>query len=53
MHDSATGLLAAVAAGRGVALVIETFASFASPRVKIRAVTPALLPVIIGGPSVG
>ena len=50
MHDSATGLLAAVAAGRGVALVIETFAS---PRVKIRAVTPALLPVIIGGPSVG
>lgn len=47
-HDSATSLIASVGAGRGVALVTETFASFAGARVKIRALVPAPLSIVVG-----
>lgn len=47
-HDSATSLIAAIEAGRGVALVQEAFKCFAGPRLKIRALTPAPPPLVVG-----
>jgi DNA-binding transcriptional LysR family regulator len=40
-HDSATSLIAAVEAGRGIALVPQSFACFAGPRVVLRPITPS------------
>ena len=47
-HDSATSLIAAVEAGRGVALVQESFKCFAGPRLKLRRVVPSPDPFVIG-----
>jgi DNA-binding transcriptional LysR family regulator len=47
-HDSSAGLLAAVEAGRGIALVLESFKLVAGQGVKIRAFVPPLPPVVIG-----
>ena len=47
-HDSATSLIAAVEAGRGLALVPESFACFAGPRVTLRPLTPAPAPLEVG-----
>lgn len=47
-HDSATSLIASVGAGRGVAIVTETFATFAGSQVKIIPLVPAPPPVAVG-----
>lgn len=47
-HDSATSLIAAVEAGRGVALVQEAFRCFAGQRVKLRILSPAPPPLVVG-----
>lgn len=47
-HDSATSLIASVEAGRGVALVQQGFECFTGPRLKIRALTPAPEPFVVG-----
>ena len=46
--DGATSLLAAVASGRGVALVPEVFQGLAGSRVKLRPIAPAPPPMIVG-----
>ena len=47
-HGSATSLMAAVEAGRGVALVLESFKSFVGPRVTLRPVAPTPPPLVVG-----
>ena len=47
-HDNDMSLLAAVGAGRGVAFVLETFASFSVGGVKTRALRPALKKIGVG-----
>jgi DNA-binding transcriptional LysR family regulator len=47
-HDSATSLIAAVEAGRGVAIVPQCFACLAGPRLKVRPLAPAPPPLIVG-----
>jgi len=47
-HDSSTSLVAAVEAGRGVALVPKNFDCFAGPRLKVRPVLPALPAFVVG-----
>jgi DNA-binding transcriptional LysR family regulator len=47
-HDSSTSLIAAVEAGRGVALVQKNFDCFAGPRLKVRPVSPAPRPFVVG-----
>ena len=47
-HDSVTSLIAAVEAGRGIALVPSCMACLAGPRLKILPVTPPLGPVVVG-----
>ena len=47
-HDSVTSLIAAVEAGRGVALVSEQLNCLAGVRLKLRLIQPAPLPLIIG-----
>lgn len=47
-HDSATSLIAAVEAGRGVALVAQCFACLAGPRLKILPLTPAPPALVVG-----
>lgn len=47
-HDSATSLIAAVEAGRGVALVSQRLDCLSGPRLKIRALQPAPPPLVIG-----
>ncbi len=47
-HDSATSLVASVEAGRGVALVPETFSCFAGARLTVRKIVPALAPFVVG-----
>jgi DNA-binding transcriptional LysR family regulator len=47
-HDSATSLIAAVEAGRGVALVSQSFDCLSGPRLKIRPLTPAPPPLVVG-----
>jgi DNA-binding transcriptional LysR family regulator len=47
-HDSATSLIAAVEAGRGVAIVSQRLDCLAGPRLKIRPFTPALPPCVVG-----
>ena len=46
-HDSSTSLIAAVEAGRGVALVQKNFDCFAGPRLKVRPVSAALHPFVV------
>ncbi len=46
-HDSATSLIAAVEAGRGVAIVSESLACLAGPRLKLRPVAPAPPPMVV------
>ena len=47
-HDSSTSLIASVEAGRGVALVQQGFECLAGPRLKIRPLTPAPPPFVVG-----
>jgi DNA-binding transcriptional LysR family regulator len=47
-HESATSLIAAVEAGRGVALVPQSFACFAGERLKLKPLSPAPSPFIVG-----
>jgi len=47
-HDSATSLIAAVEAGRGVAIVPQRMDSLAGSRLKIRPLTPAPPPCVVG-----
>ena len=47
-HDSGTSLIASVGAGRGVAMVSETFTSFAGSQVKILPLVPAPPPIAVG-----
>jgi DNA-binding transcriptional LysR family regulator len=47
-HDSVTSLIAAVEAGRGVAIVPSSITCMAGPRLKVLALTPAPPPVVVG-----
>jgi DNA-binding transcriptional LysR family regulator len=47
-HDSVTSLIAAVESGRGVALVSQSLACLAGPRLKLRPLHPAVDPMKIG-----
>lgn len=47
-HDSATSLIAAVEAGRGVALVQQGFECLAGPRLSLRKIVPAPAPFVVG-----
>ena len=47
-YDSASSLIAAVEAGRGVALVLEPFKCFIGPRVKIRTLVPPPPALVVG-----
>lgn len=47
-HDSVTSLIAAVETGRGVALVSQSLACMAGPRLKLRPLKPAPPPMAIG-----
>lgn len=47
-HDSATSLIAAIEAGRGVAIVPQCFACLAGRRLKVRPLTPAPPPLVVG-----
>jgi DNA-binding transcriptional LysR family regulator len=49
--DSATGLIAAVGAGRGVALVSSSIKCLVGPDVKLLPLTPPLPPVVAGALS--
>jgi DNA-binding transcriptional LysR family regulator len=47
-HDSVSSLIAAVAAGNGVAIVPQSLACTAGPRLKLIPFSPALAPLIVG-----
>jgi DNA-binding transcriptional LysR family regulator len=47
-HDGVTSLVAAVEAGRGIALVPESMDCFAGPRLKLVSLNPAPAPIIVG-----
>lgn len=47
-HDSSTSLIASVESGRGVALVQQGFECLTGPRLKIRPLTPAPPPFVVG-----
>ncbi len=47
-HDSSTSLVAAIEAGRGVALVPESFSCFAGARLKLRPIAEAIPPFVVG-----
>ena len=47
-HEGATSLIAAVEAGRGVALVPQSFNCFAGARLKMRPLKPAPAPMVVG-----
>jgi DNA-binding transcriptional LysR family regulator len=47
-HDSVTSLIAAVEAGRGVALAPLSLRCMAGPRLKLLPIRPALAPLVIG-----
>lgn len=46
--DGATSLLAAVAGGRGVALVPSVFAHLAGPKLRLRPLSPEPAPLVVG-----
>jgi DNA-binding transcriptional LysR family regulator len=47
-HDSVTSVIAAVEAGRGLALVARCIACMAGPRLKVIPLTPAAPPIVVG-----
>ncbi|MEO6741247.1 MAG: LysR substrate-binding domain-containing protein [Chthoniobacteraceae bacterium] len=47
-HDSSTSLIAAIEAGRGIALVPETFACFSGTRLKLRPIAGKIAPLVVG-----
>lgn len=47
-HDSSSSLIAAIEAGRGIALVPETFSCFAGVRLVLRRLTGAVAPFVVG-----
>ncbi len=47
-HDSSTSLIAAVEAGRGVALVPASLGCLAGPRLKLRGLIPEPRPLVVG-----
>ena len=47
-HDSVSSLIAAVESGRGVALVSQSLACLAGPRLKLRPLQPAPQPMSVG-----
>jgi DNA-binding transcriptional LysR family regulator len=47
-HEGSTSLIAAVEAGRGIALVQQGFECLAGPRLKIRPLSPAPRPLVLG-----
>lgn len=47
-HDSATSLIAAVEAGRGLAVVPSSFACLAGPRLRVIELRPAPAPLVVG-----
>lgn len=47
-HDSVTSLIAAVEAGRGIALVPSCMTCMVGPRLKILPLTPASPPIVVG-----
>jgi DNA-binding transcriptional LysR family regulator len=47
-HDSSTSLIASVEVGRGVALVQQGFDCLTGPRLKVRPLTPAPPPFVVG-----
>lgn len=47
-HDSSTSLIASVEAGRGVALVQQGFECLTGQRLKVRPLTPAPPPFVVG-----
>lgn len=47
-HDSITSLIAAVESGRGIAVIAQPPNGLASPRLKIRLLQPAPLPLVLG-----
>ena len=47
-HDSSTSLISAIEAGRGIALVPETFSCFSGTRLKVRPIADAATPFIVG-----
>jgi LysR family transcriptional regulator, benzoate and cis,cis-muconate-responsive activator of ben and cat genes len=47
-HDGVTSLIAAVEAGRGVALVSQRLDCLAGPRLKVRPLHPAPPPLVVG-----
>jgi DNA-binding transcriptional LysR family regulator len=47
-HDSGTSLIAAVEAGRGVAIVVSVLSSVAGPRLKLRELQPSPPPLVVG-----
>jgi len=46
-HESATALVAAVEAGRGVALVPQSFSCFAGERLKLKLLKPSPSPLTV------
>jgi DNA-binding transcriptional LysR family regulator len=50
-YDSATGIIAAVEAGRGVAIVSTSMKCLAGPRVRLLPLAPALPPLVVGALS--
>jgi DNA-binding transcriptional LysR family regulator len=47
-HDSGTSLIAAVEAGRGVAVVVSVMSSVAGSRIKLRELQPSPPPLVVG-----
>ncbi len=47
-HDSATSLIAAVEAGRGIAVVASSLTCLAGPRLRVIALRPAPAPIVVG-----
>jgi len=47
-HDSSTSLIASVEAGRGVALVQQGFDCLSGPRLRVRPLSPAPPPAVVG-----
>jgi len=47
-HDSAASLIAAIEAGSGVAIVTESMACVAGPRLKLVRISPVPAPFVIG-----
>ncbi len=47
-HDSSTSLIAAVEAGRGVALVPASLTCLAGPRLKLHGLSPEPAPLVVG-----